>query len=148
MSTIPVEVKQAARLRNRRDLDDLDYKRSLRVIREKGYTQRSVADVLGISQPALAKQFRDIDAVTEPKPGFSGATPYEICQRYATGMIERAQLVDELVRWPYAPIDTTDGYDSLLVDPPGTWAEVERAFHRDVIDEGIYEEVFNRVTEG
>ncbi len=76
--------------------------------------------------------------------GFSGATPAEICQRYAAGFIDRAQLVDELTRFPYVKGGQTDGYDSLIVDPPGTWSEVSAAVRRGAIEEDVYEEVFNR----
>lgn len=62
--------------------------------------------------------------------GFSGATPAEICQRYAAGFIDRAHLVDELTRFPYVKGGQTDGYDSLIVDPPGTWSEVSAAVRR------------------
>ena len=74
--------------------------------------------------------------------GFSGATPYEICERYAVGEIDRDRLIDELTRFPYVPGGTTDGYDSLIVDPPGTWSEVSDAECGGLIDEQVYEEVF------
>lgn len=76
--------------------------------------------------------------------GFSGPTPYEICQRYAAGVIDRVQLVDELIRFPYVKAGETDGYDSLIVDEPGAWSEVGDAVRRGLIEEDIYEEVFNR----
>jgi hypothetical protein len=77
-----------------------------------------------------------------PLEGFSGATPKEICERYAAGEISREQLVDELVRFPYAPRGETDGYDSLLVDPPGSFAEVEEAGFSGLIGLDEYEQVF------
>lgn len=79
-----------------------------------------------------------------PLEGFSGATPYEICQRYAAGLMEREQLVDELTRFPYAEGDKTDGYDSLTVNPQGTWAEVSTAVRRGLIEDDVYKEAFNR----
>lgn len=74
--------------------------------------------------------------------GFSGATPHEICERYAVGEIDRDRLIDELTRYPYEPGGATDGYDSLIVDPPGTWSEVSDAERRGLIDEQVYKEVF------
>lgn len=71
-------------------------------------------------------------------------TPYELCQHYANGLLSRAQLVDALVAYPYTSGGQTDGYDSLIVDPPGTWSEVSDAARRGLIDEGIYAEVFIR----
>jgi hypothetical protein len=145
-------VQRAAKLRRRRDLDDLDYRRALREVRlvaqREGYAQRSVADGLGISQPALSKALRSTETVAEPREGFSGASPYEICERYDAGFIERDQLIDELTRWSYGEQGSTDGYDSLIVDESGSWTDVELAFGHDLIDKSIYEEVFNQLTRG
>lgn len=38
----------------------------------------------------------------------------------------------------------TDRYDSLIVDPAGTWSEVSDAARRGLIEDDVYEEVFNR----
>lgn len=81
---------------------------------------------------------------SRPLEGFSGSTPYEICERFAAGLIEESQLIDELVRYPYVPGRTTDGYDSLIVDPPGTWSEVSTAARHGLIGDDVYEAVFNR----
>lgn len=69
--------------------------------------------------------------------------PYGICQRYAAGTIDRDQLIDELTRWPYVQRGKTDGFDGLLVDPPGTWAEVTDALHHGLIDTETYDQVLN-----
>ncbi|OAV60472.1 hypothetical protein [Enteractinococcus helveticum] len=144
-TAVPEEVRRAALLRTAQQIDYLDYRRTLRVIKAKGYSQRTVAQGLNISQPALSQQFKGVDEVAEPQPGFSGAGPYEICQRYAIGQLSRAELIDELIRWPYAPSDTTDGVDTLLIDPPGSWDEVEQACDRGLIDGQIYDEVLDRI---
>lgn len=144
---VPEEVQQAARLRRRRDIDDIDYRRALRAIREKGYSQRRVADALGISQSALSQQLRGLDAVEPPREGFSGATPLEVCQRYAAGFIDRDQLIDELTRWPYAKRGKTDGFDGLAVDPPGTWGDVTKALRDGLIDAETYDQVLDTFNE-
>ncbi|TLP94499.1 hypothetical protein FEF26_11930 [Nesterenkonia salmonea] len=82
---------------------------------------------MGISQPALSKALKATETVPEPREGFSGASPYEICARYDAGFIDRDQLVDELTRWSYGAQGGTDGYDSLIVDQPGSWTHVELA---------------------
>lgn len=76
--------------------------------------------------------------------GFSGDTPIQICKQYAVGSISKEKLIEKLVRYPYAKGDKTDGYDDLLVDPPGTWSEVSEAHHKGLINDEIYEEVFNQ----
>jgi len=73
---------------------------------------------------------------------FSSDTPYKICQQYSVGMISRSQLIEELSDFPYSKSDRTDGYDSLLVDPPGSWSEISLAIDTGLIDEKVYEEVF------
>src|SRR5699024_9563259 len=107
-------------------------------------SQQTVARALHISQPALSQQLKSLDEVSEPRPGFSGAGPLEICQRYAIGQLSRAEVVDELTRWPYAPSDTTDGFDDILIEPSGSWDEVEQARRRGFIDGGVYDEVLDR----
>lgn len=82
------------------------------------------------------------DDVPPLPESFSGATPYEICERYVVSEIDRDRLIDQLTRFPYVPGGTTDGYDSLIVDPPGTWSEVSDAEHRGLIDEQVYDTVF------
>lgn len=147
MTTTPVpeEVQRAAQLRTAQQVDYLDYRRMLRTIRDKGYPQRTVAAALDMSQSALSQQLKGLDEVSEPRPGFSGASPFEICQRYAIGKLNRAELIDELTRWPYAPSDATDGIDTLLVEPPGSWDEVEQARRRGFIDGEVYDEVLDRL---
>ncbi len=77
---------------------------------------------------------------------FSGETPYAICEQYAAGKIDRAQLVDELTRWKYAPQDrTTDYFDDLLFEVPGSVDDLNRALRRGLIDDELYDEVADRL---
>lgn len=140
---IPTAARTAVRLRRRREIDDLDYQRQLRKLSGK-YSQRQIASWLGITQPSISAALKAAERVPAAKDGFSGATPMEICERYAAGLIEREQLIDELVRYPYSEPDRSDGYDSLTVDAPGAWSEVAVAMQRGLIDDDVYETVFNR----
>lgn len=107
--------------------------------------ERLVAEATGaIDVAEYLRQVRAAAMAAAAPASFSGSTPIEICEQYAAGAIDRARLVDELSRFPYAPGDETDGYDSLIVDPPGTWGEVEQALRRGLIEEDVYEEVFGR----
>jgi len=141
---VPADAREAVKARRRKEIDELDYRRQLRRLEDAGYTQKQIGTWLGIAQPSVLSALRTAAKVPMPLEGFSGATPDEICQRYAGGLISRAQLVDELTRFPYAKGGKTDGYDSLIVDPPGTWSEVSDAVRRGLIEDDIYEEVFNR----
>lgn len=144
IAEVPAEARAAMRARRRKEIDELDYRRELRRLNERGYSQTQISKWLGIAQPSVLSALRTAAKVTMPLEGFSGATPYEICQRYAGGLIDRAQLVDELTRFPYVEGDRTDGYDSLVVDSAGTWSEVSDARRRGLIENDVYEEVFNR----
>lgn len=144
IADVPAEVHEAVSARRRREIDELDYRRALRRLNEHGFSQRQISRWLGIAQPSVNSALRTAAKVAMPVEGFSGATPMEICQRYAAGFIDREQLIDELTRFPYTPGGKTDGYDSLIVDPPGAWAEVSSARRRGVIEDEVYEEVFNR----
>lgn len=144
IAEVPAEARAAMRARRRKEMDELDYRRELRRLQERGYTQTQISKWLGIAQPSVLSALRTAARVTMPLDGFSGATPLEICQRYAGGIIDRAQLVDELTRFPYVEGGHTDGYDSLIIDPSGTWSEVSDARRRGLIENDVYEEVFNR----
>lgn len=123
---------------------DLDYHRELLRARKGGASQRDMANVLGISQPSVKSALDTAAKVSMPLSGFAGASPGEICQRFAAGLIDRERLVDELTRFPYSKGDRTDGYDTLMMDPPGAWTEVSDAVRRGLIPDDVYEEVFNR----
>lgn len=144
IAEVPAEARAAVLARRRKEIDELDYRRELRRLEQRGYSQRDIARWLGIAQPSVLSALRTASKVTMPLDGFSGATPYEICQRYAAGFVDRAKLVDELTRFPYVKGGRTDGYDSLIVDPAGTWSEVSDAARRGLIEDDVYEEVFNR----
>ncbi len=143
ISDAPDGAKPAVFARLRRDLAELDYRREVRRLAEDGFTAEQVGNWVGITPDEVKALLRVAADDLMPLEGFSGATPYEICQRYAVGQIDRAQLVDELVRYPYQPMTLTDGYDWLTYDPPGAWSEVSAAERRGLIDIDIYGEVFD-----
>jgi hypothetical protein len=144
---IPADFRALVATRLRKELIDLDYKREILVL-SKDHSQRELAKWLGIAQPSinavLQRAKKNLALVPE---GFSGASPYEICQRYAADEITRVQLVDQLTRWQYVPGNSTDGYDDLIVDPPGTFREVEAAYRHGLIDGDLYDEVFDAVAD-
>ncbi|MBD5382927.1 hypothetical protein ACR8AL_01905 [Clavibacter sepedonicus] len=140
----PVEVRPAERALRMLRLVELDYLREVRRLLESGYDEKKLIEDLAVFQPADLERIAAACEVPTAVDGFSGVTPYEICERYSVGMLDRERLVDELVRFPYVPRDQVDGYDDLVVNPPGTWADVERASGNDLIDIDIYSEVFDR----
>lgn len=141
---IPPAAQRVRRLRMRRDLAELDIRRGVLELRRENYSEQKIADMLAVSQPTVHNLIKVAERDPEPAEGQQWATPYEICQRYAAGEITREVLVEQLVQFPYVKGGKTDGFDDLIVDPPGTWAEVSRARSSGLIDMGIYEDVFNR----
>lgn len=127
INDLPPTVEQLRRVHVRNAVDELDYRRLLRRAVREGFTQRQIADWLGLTQPTINKVLARAKDLPDPVDGFSGATPYEICQRYAAGVISRDQLLDELVRFPYVAIPSMHPEAEMEFNSPGTWRDVEEA---------------------
>ena len=98
-----------------------------------------------MTQPSISSALRSAARVAEPREDSSGASPYEIAQRYSAGEMTREQTIDELSRWQYVPAPRTDGYDWLTDDPDGTWDEVRRALSDGLLDAEMYTAVQDRI---
>ncbi len=129
--------------RRRMDLAELDFQREVRRLLEAGDSVEHVAVWLRMKlRPTAAQELvRAAGEVPMPLEGLSGATPYEICERYSVGQFDRERLIDELKRYPYVPEGTLAPGDDLIVDPPGTISDVILAESMDLIDETVYGEV-------
>lgn len=98
--------------------------------------------------PRLNRSEQEVEALiaqaaslADAPKGFSGADPYEIAQRYASGQLTRDQVIDELSRWPYVPSESHgwEGYTS------GTWEKFVIPAHRSgLIDDDVYTAALNR----
>lgn len=133
------------RLRSRELVTHVSYLRALREA-ARGTTQTQLASRIGISQPSVNSALKSAAAVPDVRPGFSGATPYEIAQRFDAGELTREQTIDELGRWAYRPGSPSDGYDWSTIDL-GEFAEVERAHTEHLLDDATYEEILVRYSE-
>jgi transcriptional regulator with XRE-family HTH domain len=138
---------QARRAMARADLGRLDYVRALQEAVQLGLQQRDIARALHVTQSAISQaltkaESKGIKAIPE---GFSGASPYEIAERYAAGDIERDEMIRQLSAWPY--VQTPDHAEQLAMewkailppDPPGTFEEVGEAFDKGLIDGEAYD---------
>ncbi|AJW80075.1 hypothetical protein [Clavibacter michiganensis] len=141
---VPEEVAPAALALLRFRLAELDYLREVRRLLDAGRSEEQLARELRVFKPQDLALLRAAREVSMPLEGFSSALPMEICERYAAGLLDRDRLVDELARYPYVPLDKTDGWDDLVVNPPGTWAEFMLAIDIGLVEDALYEEVFNR----
>ena len=149
MTTISTDsaIANARRARARRELGGLDYIRNVRAAVEI-LDQRDVARALGVSQPAISKLLSQAEARgVKPIPdGFSGASPYEIAERYAAGDIDRAAMIRELSAWPYVKNEGLAAaqaeWDSTpYPDTPGSFEEVGQAYDEGLIDGGAYDTI-------
>ena len=138
------EMQRAVKGRLVAEVATLDYRRAIKHL-EHEMRQVDIARALRVSQPALSSALKTARKVSDAAPGFSGAGPYEICQRYAVGEIDREQLLDELVRWYYPPRPRPEWLeDSVGPEPAGSWAEMERALWDGLVDDATYDEVLDR----
>lgn len=70
------------------------------------------------------------DLVSDPPPrveGRLGRRPLEVIYMHLVGEIDREQLIDELVAWPYEPYPEMGPYDEYEPDAPGSYQEVTYA---------------------
>lgn len=155
------------RLRHRHIIDRLDYLRGLRRL-AAGMTQADLAKELGLTQPSISSALKSAAKIPDPPAGFSGASVYEIAQRFTAGELGRDELVDQLSRWPDATafdrlsalesLDSPDSVDSLdhpdSAGPPdgvdgaekehGPLRELSKALRDRLLDEAVYRAVLDR----
>ena len=86
------ESSRARAMRLRIDLGNIDYARELHRLTGLGASQHDLASALFISQSGLAAALTAAHQVLPTRPGFSGASPYELCQRFAAGRLSRVVL--------------------------------------------------------
>lgn len=129
--------------RQRMEVDALDYKRTLKAAAD-GMSQREMAALLGMSQPAVAKALQRAQSVPAVVGEFNAASPYEVCQRYAAGFIDRDELVRQLVAWPYKQTPWANEYGEYEESLEGTWEEVGDALRHELIDAATYDEVLRK----
>ena len=138
-------ITRARRALAQSDLGRLDYVRALRSAAEAGLPQREIAKALHVTQPAVSQTLARAKGVAEIPEGFSGASPYEIAERYAAGEIDRAEMIRQLSAWPYAKApdhseQLSKEWKAILPpDQPGTFEEVGEAFDRGLIDAEAYD---------
>lgn len=141
-----LDVGHVRLLRHRQAIDRLDELRQLRALSIAGLSQVELARQLGITQPSVNKALKRAMAVRDVLDGFSGATPFEIAQRYAAGLIDRDQLIDELGRFPYVPFSIA-GRPGMNATVPGTAREILDALDAGLIDEDTYDAIQDRIDE-
>lgn len=138
-------IERALRLRARRAVDNLDMLREMRAL-ARSRSQVELARGLRITQPSVSSALKTAEKVPDVRPGFSGATPYEIAQRYSAGLLTQAELIDELARWEYESVEFTDGplHWNAGAVTEGTWEEVARALDDGLLEPEVYDAIIDR----
>lgn len=138
-------MRRVRQLRARRAVDGLNELRLLAQL-DGAMTQTQLARMLGVSQPSVSERMRRAAQVAPVRDGFSGASPYEIAQRYAAGLLGREQMMEELVHWPYEPYEPSDALD-WTTGRLGEWEQVATALDHGLIDAGTYDAVLDHAQE-
>ncbi|WP_435298953.1 hypothetical protein [Timonella sp. A28] len=138
------EQAKLMRARQRVEIATLDYKRALKNAKGK-MTQAEISKAVHISQPAVAKALRDTTNVPDALDGFSAASPFELCQRYAAGFIDREDMLDQLARWPYRPTPHPDEFGDYTESFNGTFSEVSVAVSMGLLSSTDYKDLYERL---
>ncbi|WP_435298775.1 hypothetical protein [Timonella sp. A28] len=136
------EIEGVRRVRAALVLAQLDYRREIAALSQRGYDVRDMARAVGVPGYKFAETVR-VAQETAPIPeGFSGATVREICQRYFLGQITQEQVIHELTTWDYViPEPPGEGaeYDDLGINTPGSIDEIGWAFDDGFLDGESYD---------
>ena len=136
------DVLRAALLaRTRIELANMDYRRIVKRLSAEGWTQALIAQAMGVSQPTIAQMLRRARDLSDVVEGFAGAGPMEICQRYAVGELSYGEVVGQLARWDYAPVEYPVLGDDLAAEAEGGWGEVEVACDHGLIADELVDDV-------
>lgn len=131
-------------LRHRQILDRLDYLRALRRL-ATAMTQSDLARALGLTQPSISSALKSAAKVADPRPGFSGAGPYEIAQRYVAGELDRDCVIDELSRWAVDPVAPSS--PRTVDNRSDPRHELRKAVRDGLLDEDTYQTILARQRE-
>ncbi|WP_336874458.1 winged helix-turn-helix domain-containing protein [Rhodococcus qingshengii] len=125
----------------RRRLGRTEMYRLIQAAAEQKMPQRKIADLADISQTEVV---RILNRLRE-HPSLIDRSPSEVINERLAGKIAPQQMVDELLNWDYTfgKVPVVDGYELDAYDP-GTWDEVESAYHRKLISENEFRKIFER----
>ncbi|EID81758.1 MULTISPECIES: hypothetical protein [Rhodococcus] len=92
----------------------IGFLRNLRQLYEGGVTQTRLAQVNGVSQPAISQMLQRARVeAPDVRPGTHGGTAYEIAARCAAGEIDPATMRAELIGWDYETPMALTGYPDV-----------------------------------
>ncbi|WP_435298466.1 hypothetical protein [Timonella sp. A28] len=130
------EIESVRKVRAALVLAQLDYRREIAALSQRGYDMRDIARAVGVPGYKFAETVR-VAQETAPIPeGFSGASVREICQRYFLGQITQEQVIHELTTWDYAIPEPRElgYYEEYPPFLPNSLDEIGKAFDDGFLD--------------
>lgn len=122
---------------------ELDYLRAMLQVAESDLPLERIASPLHLTTFEVEMVLVQAADVTPARPGFSGANPYEICQRFAVGLLSRSEVVAELSTWDYAPESEMRGLHAAPTR--AAFDEVGLAFDHGLLDRTTFEEILKNL---
>ena len=120
----------------RSQVAELDYLRTLRKMAQTMTVDEIAHRLPGVSRAELVKEIAQAHKLAPVPQGFSGASPFELCQRYAIGELTETQLIEQLSRWEYAKLPATGV--PTIASVPGSVQDLDRARRRRLISSRLY----------
>lgn len=100
---------------------------------EAGWTQRQIAERVGVEQPEISR----LAKAARLTPEVCERSPREVLLEYAAGLIDHTAMMDELEHWKYTYGYTDPTGETYL---PGTWDQIDGA--GDLISDVDYRRLF------
>ncbi|MDN5758297.1 MAG: hypothetical protein L0H59_07155 [Tomitella sp.] len=140
VAEISALVAVAVRARAQESCAHRDYVRALEQLAAAGVSQSRIGELVRVSQPAVSKMLgRRLPAVPE---GFADVRAYWICERYAAGQLDADELVAQLSRWEFAPMQWAGSLVEDVGPVDGTFgSEMGESLWAGLIDEELYDRV-------
>ncbi|MDF3319871.1 winged helix-turn-helix domain-containing protein [Rhodococcus sp. C3V] len=125
----------------RRRLDKTEMYRLVQAAANQQTPQRQIADLAEVSQTEVVR----ILSRLRERPSLVDRSPSEVINERLAEKITSKQMMDELLNWEYTygKVPVVNGYELDAYDP-GTWDEVESAYHRKLISESEFRRIFER----
>lgn len=117
-------------------LNTLGTYRAIRHAVDAGLTQREISERLETqSQATVQRIIQRLDA----DPDLLRRTPAEIIDRRAAGDIDSADMMAQLIDWPYT-FGVVPRVDGVATDAyvAGDWDQVKSAHYRDLLTDGEF----------
>lgn len=125
----------------RAQVAELDYLRALREAAQGMAFDEIAKQFPGVGRSELANELAQAHKLAPIPQGFSGASPFELCQRYAIGELTETELIQQLSRWEYATLPVTKV--PTIATVPGSVQDLDRARRRRLISAALYAKLTN-----